>query len=211
VKVKQSHCRPELVWRVDRGIPLPFRDLGARRGWWSAPRPGRFTPGKDPVPIVQEAGWAPGPVWTYAKNLAPTGIRSPDRPARSQSLYRLSYPAHEINWAHGYYYYYFYRAPAQTAQVTSAGRVMTTPAVQFQVTDSVVTTQYVNKGLKRPKLGTPVNNWQTCREAKCLTPRWEINCPLCGRDACVITARYQHCNEANIPISYFMLSLCRVA
>ena len=25
-------------------------------------------------------------------NLAPTGIRSPDRPARSESLYRLSYP-----------------------------------------------------------------------------------------------------------------------
>jgi hypothetical protein len=36
----------------------------------------------------------PGSVWTCAKNLAPTGIRSPDRPARSQSLYRLSYPAH---------------------------------------------------------------------------------------------------------------------
>ena len=31
--------------------------------------------GKDPVPIVQEAGWAPGPVWR-AENLAPTGIRS---------------------------------------------------------------------------------------------------------------------------------------
>ena len=27
-------------------------------------------PGKDPVPIVQEAEWAPGPVWTGAKNLA---------------------------------------------------------------------------------------------------------------------------------------------
>jgi hypothetical protein len=26
---------------------------------------------------------APGPVWTGAENLAPTGIRSPDRPARS--------------------------------------------------------------------------------------------------------------------------------
>jgi hypothetical protein len=25
-------------------------------------------------PIVQEAGWAPGSVWTCAKNLAPTGI-----------------------------------------------------------------------------------------------------------------------------------------
>jgi hypothetical protein len=57
------------------------------------PRP-YFTPGKDPVPIVQEAGWAPGPVWTGAENLAPTGIRSPDRPIRIQSLYRLSYPAH---------------------------------------------------------------------------------------------------------------------
>jgi hypothetical protein len=42
-------------------------------------------------PGTQEAGWAPGPVWTGAENLAPTGIRSPDRPARSQSLYRLSY------------------------------------------------------------------------------------------------------------------------
>jgi len=29
----------------------------------STPRP-LFTPGKDPIPIVQEAGWAPGPVWT---------------------------------------------------------------------------------------------------------------------------------------------------
>ena len=49
-------------------------------------------PGKDPVPIVQEAGWAPGPVWTGAENLAPTGIGSPDRTARSHKLYRLSYP-----------------------------------------------------------------------------------------------------------------------
>jgi hypothetical protein len=31
---------------------------------------------------------------TGAENLALTGIRSPDRPARSQSLYRLRYPAH---------------------------------------------------------------------------------------------------------------------
>jgi hypothetical protein len=65
-------------------------------GEWSAARPGRFTPGKDPVPIVQEAGWAPGPVWTGAENLAPTGIRSPNRPLLSQSLYRLSYPAHNV-------------------------------------------------------------------------------------------------------------------
>ena len=59
------------------------------------PRP-LLTPKKDPVPIVQEAGWTPGPVWTGAENLVPTGIRSPDRPARSQSLYRLRYPAHRV-------------------------------------------------------------------------------------------------------------------
>jgi hypothetical protein len=36
------------------------------RGEWSASRPGRaLAPGKrPPVPIVQEAGWAPEPVWT---------------------------------------------------------------------------------------------------------------------------------------------------
>jgi hypothetical protein len=39
-----------------RGIALLILNLGARRGGWSAPRPGRFTPEKDPVPIVQEAG-----------------------------------------------------------------------------------------------------------------------------------------------------------
>jgi len=55
-----------------------------------------FTPGKDQVPIIQEAGWAPEPIWAGAENLAPTGIRFPDRPGRSQSLYRLSYLAHFI-------------------------------------------------------------------------------------------------------------------
>jgi len=55
-----------------------------------------FTPGKDLVPIVQEAGWAPGPVLTGAENLAPTGIRSPDGAASNESLYRLSYPGPSV-------------------------------------------------------------------------------------------------------------------
>ena len=53
------------------------------------------TPGKDLVPIVQEAGWAPGPVWTGGKS-RPHGDSIPNRPARSHSLYRLSYPAHVV-------------------------------------------------------------------------------------------------------------------
>ena len=96
IKVKWSRYRPSVAQRVGRGIALLFLHRGTRRRWVvsSTPRP-YFTTGKDPVPIVQEAGWAPGPVWTGAENIAPTGIRSPDRPGRSQSLYRLSYRAHK--------------------------------------------------------------------------------------------------------------------
>ena len=47
----------------------------------STPRP-HFNPGKDPVPILQEAGWAPGPVWTEGKS-RPHRDSIPDRPARS--------------------------------------------------------------------------------------------------------------------------------
>jgi hypothetical protein len=61
------------------------------RGQFHAPA--ALYPGKDPVHTVQEAGWAPGQVWTGAENLAPAGIRSPNRPTCSQSLYRLRYPA----------------------------------------------------------------------------------------------------------------------
>ena len=37
--------------------------------------PAAFTRGKDPVPILQEARWVPGPVWTGEKS-RPPGIRS---------------------------------------------------------------------------------------------------------------------------------------
>jgi hypothetical protein len=73
-KVKSSRYRPKVAKRVSRGI-YSFLTSALEGGGWSAPRRGRFTPGKDMVPIVQEAGWASGPVWTCAKNLAPTGIR----------------------------------------------------------------------------------------------------------------------------------------
>jgi hypothetical protein len=51
-------------------------------GEWSASRPGRdLPPGKGPpLPIVQEAGWAPEPVWTQRleeKSFAPAGDRTP--------------------------------------------------------------------------------------------------------------------------------------
>ena len=95
-RIKWSRYRPGVAHRVGRGIALLFHDRGTRRGWVasSTPRP-HFTPGKDPVPILQKAGWAPGPVWTGGKS-RPNRDSIPDRPARSQSLYRLSYRAHSL-------------------------------------------------------------------------------------------------------------------
>jgi hypothetical protein len=40
-------------------------------GGWSTPRPGRFTPGNDPVPIVQEAGWAPQGRFRQVRKISP--------------------------------------------------------------------------------------------------------------------------------------------
>jgi hypothetical protein len=53
--------------------------------------PAAFTPEKEPVPVVWEAGWAPEPVWIGSENLNLAGIRSQDLPARSELLYRPSY------------------------------------------------------------------------------------------------------------------------
>jgi len=95
-KGKMIRYRPGVDQRVGRVIALLFHDRGTRRGWVvsSTPRP-HFTPGKDPVPILQEAGWTPGKVWTAGKSRA-NRDSIPDRPARSQSLYRLSYRAHKL-------------------------------------------------------------------------------------------------------------------
>ena len=59
--------------RVSRGIALLF--LGpwlSRWGWGTQPHaPAASTPGKNSIPIVQETGWAPGPVWTGGKLSSP--------------------------------------------------------------------------------------------------------------------------------------------
>ena len=50
-------------------------DLCTRRGRGVSVTPWQhLTPGEDPVPIAQEAGWASGPVWTGAENLGPPGF-----------------------------------------------------------------------------------------------------------------------------------------
>ena len=74
--IKKGKVNPLQAQRVGRDIALLFHYCGTRRGWVvsSTPRP-HFTPGKDPVPILQEVGWAQDRSGR-AENLVPTGIRS---------------------------------------------------------------------------------------------------------------------------------------
>jgi len=53
-----SLCTGRTAHREIRCIALLFLDHGTRRGWVVSVTPRQlFTPGKDPVLIVQKAGW----------------------------------------------------------------------------------------------------------------------------------------------------------
>jgi hypothetical protein len=43
-------------------------------GGWLHHAPAALPRKRDPVSIVQEAGWDPGPVWRVVGNLAPSGF-----------------------------------------------------------------------------------------------------------------------------------------
>jgi hypothetical protein len=77
VKVKGSLYRPKAQGGVEFSSTLSLNS--ALDGWMASTTPRSLYPGK-------------GPVWIDVENLAPNGIRSPDRPDRSESLYRLRYP-----------------------------------------------------------------------------------------------------------------------
>jgi hypothetical protein len=61
----------------------PLRNPALEASRWSVPRPGRFTPAKDAVPIVQASV-------DGTENVAFTRIRSPDCPiSRYTSYFRV--------------------------------------------------------------------------------------------------------------------------
>ena len=87
------HCTGTEAHRGSRCIDLPFLDHGTRRRWGVSVTPWPlFTSGKDPVPLNRGLCGPHGQSGQVRKISPPTGIRSPDRSARSQSLYRLRYP-----------------------------------------------------------------------------------------------------------------------
>jgi hypothetical protein len=65
----------------ERRCSSSFLTSAQEGGEWSASRPGLIYPRRrSPVPTVQEAGWAPEPVWTQRleeKSSAPVGDRTP--------------------------------------------------------------------------------------------------------------------------------------
>ena len=63
---------------------------------WSTQYPGLFAARKRPNTHCTRGRVDPGPVSTGAEHIALTGIRPMDRPARSESLYRLHYPSPRI-------------------------------------------------------------------------------------------------------------------
>jgi hypothetical protein len=109
LRINHPIIRHYIVWapkdkkKVRLSRYMPWRRMGERRyssysyltsapdgGEWSASRPSRaLPPGKGPpVPIGQEDGWAPKPVWTQGleeKSSAPVGDRTSI--ARSSSPY----------------------------------------------------------------------------------------------------------------------------
>jgi len=100
-KVKWSRYRPGVAQRVGRGIALLFHDRGTRSGQQHAPaalypreRPGTHFTG----------GWVgPRAGLDGCRKSRPQRDWIPDRPAHSQSLYRLSYPAHNRSQYQGYF------------------------------------------------------------------------------------------------------------
>ena len=83
-------------WRPTGGVEVcfySFFNLGARWGWVFNAKPRPLYHQIGPVPTVQVAGWAPGPVWTGADNLTTsTRFPSQDLPTHRESLFLLRYP-----------------------------------------------------------------------------------------------------------------------
>jgi len=57
--------------------------------------PGCCIAGKGPVPFVQEAGWAPNPVWAVAENIAPYGFETQTVQPAASPYTEYAIPAHK--------------------------------------------------------------------------------------------------------------------
>jgi len=97
VKLKCSRYRSSVAQRVGRGIVLLFHDRGTRRGVSGQQHALAALYHRERTGTHFTRGWVgPRAGLDGWKNLVPTGIRSRTVQTVAQSLYRLSYPAHNI-------------------------------------------------------------------------------------------------------------------
>jgi hypothetical protein len=86
--VRTGHEDPQREKRYSSILPLTSALDG---DGWSTPRPGRFTPRKDTrLTLYRRLGRPQGRSGRVQKISLPNRTRTPDRAARSESLYRLS-------------------------------------------------------------------------------------------------------------------------
>ena len=78
---------PEVEYSYTLSLTSALGEMGGQ-----GHAPAVLPPGKARYPLYRRVGGPQGRSGRGRKNLTPTGIRSPDCPARSQSLYRLRYP-----------------------------------------------------------------------------------------------------------------------
>ena len=88
--VLEQAMRPR---RGSRSTSLLFLKSALGRDGWSTQPPAFLPPGKEtPYPLYRRLGGPQGRSGRVRKISLHTGIRSSDRPCRSESLYRLNYP-----------------------------------------------------------------------------------------------------------------------
>jgi hypothetical protein len=97
----------------------------------SASRPGRsLLPGKTRYPLYRRRGGPQGLSGQLQKISPPTGIRSPNRPDCSQSLYRLRYRAHSFVFA---FHCNYHKAIPSIRQYLSVQATMPTHSTEHRI------------------------------------------------------------------------------
>jgi len=93
-------CTGRTAYRGSRGTALLFLDHGGRRGWRSASSSGRFLPQKRPSTHCTGGWLGLRAGLDRCGKSRPHRDSIPNRPARNQSLYRLSYLAQRAMCTH---------------------------------------------------------------------------------------------------------------
>src|SRR5215469_7065084 len=92
------------VDRRSKGTATLIRNFSARWGWVANAKPRCFNPReKAPLPLAEDAGYAPAPVLAETERKKPLitiGVRSPDRATRSDCYTDCAIPANNVCISH---------------------------------------------------------------------------------------------------------------